>query len=181
MTTDYVCIAAAYLDLAKADADHVVLRHPRVDSVSTDACDCVTLGRKSSGEVRLYRGPDLEHAAACADGPTRCVAAGLALALFPSIGADIPASRVLERAVLGAVAGVVACALGRADLHEFGTLLDSSSAGLITATTPTNEEQARSALVHAEASMSRLVSVDLEAVERAARLIAARHRPRAAD
>lgn len=180
MTTDYIFIAAAYLDVAKADADYVSerLRH---DGVSTDACDCVILGRKSSGEVRLYRGLDLGQPTPYTDEPTSRLAAGLALALFPSIGADIPASRVREREALSAVAGVVAGALGREDLYELGALLDVLSAGLIAATTPSAEERVRSALTHADASMSRSVSVDLDAIERAVGLIAARHRPRAAE
>ena len=174
MTIDSIFIAAPYLDLSRVDADCAGLRRLLDDPALPGAFDCVGFGRKASGEVRLHQ----EHGRVGSRepaGPPWSLAAGLALALFPSIAGDIPASRVMEREILGAVAGIVAAALGRAALHELGLSLDSISAGLIAATTPGTERRVLAALANAESSMSRQASIDVDALEWAVGLIAARH------
>lgn len=180
MTIDYIFIAAPYIDLSRVDADCEVLQRLLDDAANTDGLDCVGLGRKASGEVRFHREHHRGRSPGPAAGPSWSLAPGLALALYPSIAGDIPASRVMEREIFGAVAGVVAGALGRAALHDLGLSLDSFPAGLIATTTLGGEDRVCAALTNAESSMSRRASVDVEAVEWAVGLIAARHRPHGA-
>ena len=180
MTIDYIFIAAPYVDLSRVDADCEVLQRLLDDPAPPDVVDCVSVGRKASGEVRFHREHGRDRSPELAASPSWSLAAGLALALFPSIAGDIPASQVVEREMLGAVAGVVAGALGRAALHELGLSLDSFPAGLIVTTTPAGEQRVCPALTNAQSSMSRRASVDVEAIEWAVELIAARHRPHGA-
>jgi len=180
VTIDHIFIAAPYLDLPRVDADCEVLQRLLDDPAPPDDVDWVSLGQEVSGEVRFHREHDRDCSPGPAASPSRGLAAGLALALFPSIAGDIPASEVVEREMLGAVAGVVAGALGRAALHELGLSLDSFPAGLIATTTPAGEQRVCAALTNAQSSMPRRARVDVEAIEWAVELIVARRRPHGA-
>lgn len=132
---DFVFVAVGVRDLAAADATLAdVLARSATPGASP--LDAVSVGRKASGEWRFHR----ESPAAGIAGTSVSLAAGLAAALFPSVGADQPASRAAERAVLAAVAGRVAGALGRSQLLELGELLDASAAAVIVAVPSADDE-----------------------------------------
>lgn len=165
---EYLFIGAIYRDLPGADADFEALRQLYTDVGRPTALDAVTIGRKASGEVRFHREPgdsrDLEQ-----DEPAApSLAAGLAAALYPSVAADIPAGRLVEREILSTVAGAVKIALGRAHLKEVGTLLDSSTAGLIVAATHDQQDAVRTALANARSTIARSAIVDANKIERMA-------------
>jgi len=151
-------IGATYVDLPAADADFEALRQLSTDVGASGAFDAVTIGRKSSGEVRFHRERD----------GFPSLAAGLATALFPSVAADIPVGRQVEREILGTVAGVVAIGLGRSGLREVGTVLDSSAAGLIVVATAEQQDGVMAVLAHAQRTIARSAIVDVEKVERMA-------------
>ena len=159
-----VFIGASYLDLAEADADFEALRQSWVDLCAAADFDAVTIGRKASGEVRFHREPDRSQGSVAGDHAAPSLAAGLGAALFPSVAADIPVGRLEEREILGTVAGVVAIALGRSGLSEFGDQLDSSSAGLIAVGTAEQQDRIRTALTNAHATIARVGSVDVERI-----------------
>ena len=161
-----VFIGASYLDIAEADADFEALRQFYADLVVASGFDAVTVGRKASGEVRFHREPERSSDSAADDRATPSLAAGLGAALFPSVAADIPIRRLEEREILGTVAGVVAIALGRSGLSEFGDQLDSSSAGLIAVVTAEQQDRIGAVLINAHATIARMASVDVEQIER---------------
>ena len=164
--TERVFVAASYRDLADANADFAALRQLYADLGATGDFDAVTVGRKASGEVRLHQEPDRSQDSPTDDRPTFSLAAGLAAALFPSVAADIPIRRLDERKILGTVGGVVAIALGRDDLSELGTHLDSSSAGLIGAAQVAHQDRIRAVLTNAHATVVRVASVDVAQIVR---------------
>jgi hypothetical protein len=155
-----VFIATTYLDLSAADADFEGLRQMYVDLGEPRAFDAVTIGRKASGEIRFHREPDPPPDSAADEPAAPSLAAGLGAALFPSVAADIPVGRQVEREILGTVAGVVAIALGRRDLRDLGAHLDSSSASLIVAAAPEQQDGVRAALTHAHSTIARSAIVD---------------------
>lgn len=163
---EHLFIGATYRDLPGADADFEALRQLYADAESPSAFDAVTIGRKASGEVRLHREPDHGRSQERDEPAAPSLAAGLAAALYPSVASDIPARRLAEREILGAVAGVVAIALGRADLQEVGTLLDSSTAGLIVAATSDRQGAVRAMLANADRTIARSAIVDADKIER---------------
>jgi len=161
-----VFIGASYVDLAEAEADFEALRRSYVDLGEAPGFDAVTIGRKASGEVRFHREPDRPPGSDADEHVAPNLAGGLAAALFPSVAADIPVGRLEERETLGTVAGVVAIALGRSGLSEFGDQLDSSSAGLIAAAPAGSQDRIRAVLTNAHATIVRVASVDLEQIAR---------------
>ncbi len=129
MTQPFVfVVVAAVGDLSAADAIVDVLTVP---SLARGCRDVVSLGRKQSGDVRFHREGSEAHT-----GRRWNAAAGLAAALFPSVGADLPSRRIGDRVALAAVSGRIAAAVGREGLREFGELLDSSSAAVVVVTAP---------------------------------------------
>lgn len=129
MTERFVFVVAAVGDLSAADAVVDILTTSAHSAVGA-RLDVVSVGRKASGDVRFHReGPPGPGSTARWN-----AAAGLAAALFPSVGADQPSGRSAERAVLAAVSGRVAAAIGRTGLREFGELLDTASAAVIVVT-----------------------------------------------
>lgn len=160
---DWVFLAVATSDLAAADAGFELLASHDLDR--RWGLDVVTIGRKSSGEVRFDR-----ESAGHDDGGARAgwsAAAGLAAAVYPSVGGDLPASRTAERAVLNAVAGKVAHAVGRRGLMEFGEHLDTASAALIVVAVETAREELLRILDSAGPALARSVAFDVEEVGRA--------------
>lgn len=161
-----VFIGASYVDLSEADADYQALRQLHVDLGAPGAFDAVTIGRKASGEVRFHRESDDAQGAAGDDRDAPSLAAGLGAALFPSVAADVPVGRLVEREILGTVAGVVAIALGRSGLADFGTHLDSSSAGLIVAAATEQQDSILAVLTNAHRTIARSATVDAETIVR---------------
>jgi len=161
-----VFIGASYLDLAEADADFEAVRQSYVDLGAASGFDAVTVGRKASGEVRFHREPDRSRGSAADDHVPPSLAAGLGAALFPSVTTDIPIGRLEEREILGTVAGIVAIALGRSGLSEFGDQLDSSSASLIAVAAAEQQDRIRAVLINAHAMIARVASVDVGQVQR---------------
>jgi hypothetical protein len=159
-----VFIGATYVDLPEADADYQALRQWYVDLGAPQAFDAVTLGRKASGAVRFHREPDRPPGSVADEPGSPSLAAGLGAALFPSVAADIPVGRQAEREILGAVAGVVAVAVGRSGLRALGTRLDSSPAGLIVAAAADQRDEILAALTNAHSTIARLATVDAKEI-----------------
>jgi hypothetical protein len=159
---EWVFIAVATPDVAAADAAfELLLSHePEMGS----GLDAVTIGRKSTGEVRF----DRESGAYGDPGAPAgwSAAAGLAAAVYPSVGADLPASRIAERAVLNAVAGLVADAVGRGGLMEFGEHLDTAPAALIAAAPATACQRLLQILENAGPALARSTAFDVVGVGR---------------
>jgi hypothetical protein len=159
-----VFIGATYVDLSEADADYQALRQWYVDLGAPRAFDAVTLGRKASGEVRFHREPDRPPESAADERGSPSLAAGLGAALFPSVAADIPVGRQVEREILSAAAGVVSIAVGRSGLSDLGTHLDSSPAGLIVAAAADQQDGILAALTNAHSTIARPATVDAEKI-----------------
>lgn len=159
-----VFIGASYIDLSEADADFKALRQWYVDLGKPAAFDAVTIGRKASGEVRFHREPDRPQGSAADEHVAPSLAAGLGAALFPSVAADIPVGRLLEREILSTVAGVVAIALGRSDLRELGAQLDSAPACLIVAAAVEQEVGILAVLTNARSTIARSAIVDTDKI-----------------
>ncbi|MDH3683494.1 MAG: hypothetical protein OEV40_26540 [Acidimicrobiia bacterium] len=161
-----VFIGAGYVDLSEADADYQALRQLYLDLGAPGAFDAVTIGRKASGEVRFHREPDYSQDPAADEPAAPSLAAGLGAALFPSVAADIPVGRLVERKTLGTVAGVVAIALGRRSLADLGAHLDHWSAGLIVAAAVEQQHRILSVLTNTHGTIARSATVDVETLER---------------
>jgi hypothetical protein len=166
MPDESVFICASYVDLSEADADFEALWQWYVDLAAPRAFDAVTIGRKGSGEVRFHREPGRSQDSAADDHAAPSLAAGLGAALFPSVAADIPVSRLAEREILGTVAGVVASALGRSGLRDLGAQLDSWSAGLIVAAAAGHHDRILAVLTNAHGTTARSATTDIETIVR---------------
>lgn len=160
--TDYVFVAVGARDLAAADA---ALEELRVKAaVPSEQVDAVSIGRKRNGERRFHR-----EALDPTNGAARVsIAAGLAAALYPSVGGDMPASRVADRAALHAVAGRIADALGRPTLMEFGELLDDWPAAVIAAAPDADRDILVGALADTGSPAVRTSALDDVVLERVA-------------
>ena len=173
MSDDRSFITATYTDLSQGDGDDAIIRRLYAELGVPHELDAVIIGHKASGEARFYSShrdggrPDADEPA------TWSLAAGLAAALFPSVAADAPRSLGVQRAVLGAVAGEVACALGRRDLMALGSHVDESPAALIVVARSQHENAVREALRHTSNVLARSAAVDLDLIRRAATHIAA--------
>ena len=166
-------IIATYADLAQADGDYATIRRLHGQFGAPVELDAVIIGRKASGEARFYsthrdgRRPDPDERTAWS------LAAGLAAALLPSVYADAPRSLVVQRAVLGAVAGEVGRSIGRGDLMALGSHVDESPATLIVVAKAERESRIREALCHTSNVLVRSAVVDLDLIRRAANRIVA--------
>lgn len=163
MADEFLFIAIAARDLSAADS---ILDAIGAEPAPCGPLDMVSIGRKASGEVRFHREPTLDRS----DGPSWSAAAGLAAALYPSVGTDQPRSHTRQRALLAMVAGQTAAALGRSAMNEFHELLDTAPAAVIVAVpvgarapsvgTPPEEAQ----------RVTRTALLDVDALDRASRI-----------
>ncbi len=172
MPEERIFILATYIDLPRADSDYVALRRWHADHGVSKEFEAVTLGRRSSGEVRFHLGQEQVRGSDRSPDANVRLAAGLAAALFPSAWADAPTSLWVQRSSLGAVAGEVARAFGRNELMVLGSFLDESASGLIVATRRDHGAQVRGALGHAGDVLSRSTCIDLDVVRRVSRVAA---------
>ncbi len=110
MSDEYAFMVATYVDLAAADADYSAVHQLFSGFDPSMAFDAVTVGRKASIEIRFGQRPAGDRSP---DGPSWSLAEGLAAALFPSVGADAPATQLAAREILSDVSGEVSRRLGR--------------------------------------------------------------------
>ena len=164
MHANFALIAATYIDVAQADSDYRRLAQWFNDRERCAELDAVIVARKASGESRFHRERSLSGATA--DGGALGLAAGLAAALFPSVGADIPSSQAGDRAALQAVAGVISTVLSRSDQMKVGAHLDPASAALIIAASMPIAGELRDELVRAGSTLEASVHLDEATVER---------------
>ncbi len=115
MSDEYAFMVATYVDLAAADADYSAVHQLFSGFDPSMAFDAVTVGRKASIEIRFGQRPAGDRSP---DGPSWSLAEGLAAALFPSVGADAPATQLAAREILSAVSGEVSRRLGRDALER---------------------------------------------------------------
>ncbi len=168
MSDDLSFITATYADVSQADGDDAIIRRLYVELGVPLGFHAVIVGHKASGEARFYSS-HRDGARPDADEPaTWSLAAGLAAALYPSVFADAPRSLAVQRAVLGAVAGEVAQALGRCDLMALGSHVDEAPAALIVVAKTQHEQRVREALCHAGSVLARPAAVDSDLIRRAA-------------
>jgi len=173
LSHDRSFITAIYADVSQADGDYAIIRRLYVELGVPLGFDAVIVGHKASGEARFYSS-DRDGGRPDADEPaTWSLAAGLAAALFPSVFADAPRGLVVQRAVLGAVAGEVGRALGRRDLMALGSHVDEAPAVLIVVAKSQHENFVREALSHTDSVLARSATVDLDLICREATGIAA--------
>lgn len=164
MQSEYVVVAARYGDLPEADAvfSAVGLLYKRRDLMST--FDAATIGQKATGEVRFgtwHR----RWVAPRAEGSIRWSwAAGLAAALYPSVGVDLSAARSAEFELLSACAGAVQRGFKRGALSDLGRHLDAASAGLIVVCRPALKDEVCELLCGSGGWISRSLSVDSGAI-----------------
>ncbi len=164
-----VLIVGSYSDLTAANAQYSDLRRLYDTLGAPEDFDAVTTARKASGEVRFHRGHDDGRGLDAKGHTTWSLAAGLAAALFPSVGADSPSRASSQREVLSAVAGTIAEAVGRAGLMSLGSQLDEAPAALLAVASSDHESSVREVLGQSRNLMTRWVTVDLALVEETAR------------
>ncbi len=173
MSHDRSFITATYADLSQADGDDATIRRLYAELGAPPEFDAVIIGHKASGSARFYSSDPDEYRPDAEEPATWSLAAGLAAALLPSVAADTPRRLVVQRAVLGAVAGEVGRALGRCDLMALGSHVDESPAALIVVAKTEHENEVREALCHAGSVMARSATVDLDLIQREAAAIGA--------
>ena len=159
-------VTADYLDPSQADGGRVALRRLYAELGAPHEFDAVTIARKASGEARFYAAEQDGRRSGEADDTTWSLAAGLAAALFPSVGADDLSRLAIRRTVLAAVAGEVGRSLGRRALMALGSQLDDSGAGLVVAARAERGTQVLDVLRHARGVATWRAVVDVVRVER---------------
>jgi hypothetical protein len=166
MSDEYAFMVATYVDLAAADADYSAVQQLFSGFDPPIAFDAVTLGRKASGETRLGQRPPGDRSP---DGPRWSLAEGLAAALFPSVGADAPATQLAAREIHSAVAGEVSRHRGRDARRDLGAHLDGAAAALVVAAAPAHKDRVGAALTRARSVMTRTAPVDVFQIDRTSR------------
>lgn len=169
MSDEYAFVVATYVDLAAADADYSAVHQLFSGFDPSIAFDAVTVGRKASGEIRFGQRPAGDRGPDGPDGPSWSLAEGLAAALFPSVGADAPATQLAAREILSAVSGEVSRRLGRDALRDLGAHLDGSAAALVVAAASAHENRVGEALTRARSVMTRTAPVDVVLIDRTSR------------
>ena len=92
------------------------------------------------------------------------LAAGLAAALYPSVGVDLSSRWLVDLETLSAVAGTVQRGLGRAGLTAVGEHLDGRSAALIAACTDGIDRTVEDQLGASRPVVVRHMAVDVGAI-----------------
>lgn len=166
---DYVAVTATFGDLPEADAAlaAVELVYAERDSMST--FDAATIARKASGEVRFGRRQHQRIAPGDTESAGWSLAAGLAAALYPSVGVDQSADRMAESEILSASAGAVQRGLDRHSLSDLGRHLDDGPAGLIVVCRPAFAGSVDELIGDSHRSLSRPLSVDVAPIFRVCR------------
>ena len=131
-----VFVVSRYVDVAAAAGDFRGISVLYADVGSTDSFDAVIVGRKGSGEARMYDCTEIDAAADEPEGglaSSSGVAAGLAMSLVPDIGAGAAMDAAASEHVRLA-AGNVTRAIDRGTLRALGEFLDDADAALVIAT-----------------------------------------------
>ena len=169
MPDPYVFVVATYVDLAAAGADYSAVHQLSSELGSAQTLEAVTIGRKISGEIRFDRRTAQGSGSDTPAGVDASLAQGLALAIYPSVGADVPRAWVAQNGALAAVAGEVARGLGRDVMRDLGRHLDSATAALLVAAPSTLEARIGEAITRASSVMARTATIDVALIERASR------------
>ncbi len=169
MPDPYVFVVATYVDLAEAGADHSAVHQLSSELGSSQTLEAVTIGRKVSGEIRFDRRTAQSSGSDTPAGVDASLAQGLALAIYPSVGADVPRAWLAQHETLSAVAGEVARGLGRDVMRDLGRHLDSATAALLVAAPSALESRVGEAITRASSVMVRTATIDVALIERASR------------
>ena len=133
MLVDFGFVVATHGDLSEADADFSAIERLYEEHDAVATFDAVTIAKKASGEARFGR-RHRQLGVVVGEHPVEwSLAAGLAAALYPSVGVDLSPEWLVDLEFLNAVAGTVQRGLGRAGLTAIGEHLDGRSAALIAA------------------------------------------------
>ena len=161
MLVDFGLVVASHGDLSEADADFSAIERLYEEQDALAAFDAVTIAKKASGEARFGR-RHRQLGVAADDEPVEwSLAAGLAAALYPSVGVDLSSRWLVDLETLSAVAGTVQRGLGRAGLTAVGEHLDGRSAALIAACTIGIDRTVEDQLGASRPVVVRHISVDV--------------------
>lgn len=171
MLVSYGFVVATHGDLSEAEADFSAIERVYEELGMSTAFDAVTIAKKASGEARFGRRHQQRGGLVDEQPVGWSLAAGLAAALYPSVGVDLSSGWLGDLEILGAVAGMVQRGLGRAGLTAVGEHLDGRSAALITACTNEIEHALEDRLGASRPVVVRHIAVDVAAIAQLCRRV----------
>lgn len=160
MADALLAFVGTYPDVSSAEGDYQAVREFYAASGLSDRFDAAVIGKKSDGTAKIYRKPDRDLGPGRWAGAAWGLATGLAVALFPGIGIGASGWTAATGAGLATVAGHAAHGMSRADLREFGEILDSGLAALVVVASADLWTAVRGAIGHAGPSAHRRLQID---------------------
>jgi uncharacterized membrane protein len=125
-----IVMAAAYQDVADAEADYEAVEGIYYEVVSSYDFDAAVLARDENGEIKIVK----KHAQSTRHGAAHGLGCGLAIltacAIFPSVGL-LGGLAVGAGAAIGAVTGHLKDSMDDEDLAALGDVFGHGQAGLI--------------------------------------------------
>jgi uncharacterized membrane protein len=127
-----IVMAAAYQDVADAEADYESIEALYYEVVSSHAFDTAVLARDENGEVKVVKNHEQSTRHGAAHGLGWGLAIGAACAIFPPVGLlGGVAVGCGAGAAIGAVTGHLKGSMDDEDLAALRDVLDQGQAGLI--------------------------------------------------
>lgn len=161
MSEAFVFIVGYHVDVSAAEADLISARRASRD-LRDEPLDAVVIAKRDNATAAIYKRSPAPEYGDDEMGVGFGLAAGLAVAVYPSIwlGAEPSTSEMSAR--VGMTAEQVGNGLGRAALREFGERLDAADAALIVAAPSEARESVRAAMHNAQS-----ISIEEASIESA--------------
>jgi uncharacterized membrane protein len=127
-----IVMAAAYQDVAHAEADYEAVKALYYEVGSSYDFDAIVLARDENGEVKVVKKHEQPTRHGAAHGLGRGLAIGAACAIFPAVGLlGGLALGGAAGAAIGAVTGHMKGGMDDEDLEALGDVLGHGQAGLV--------------------------------------------------
>jgi uncharacterized membrane protein len=127
-----IVMAAAYQDVADAEADYEAVEAVYYEVVSSHNFDAAVVARDENGEAKVVKKHEQPTRDGAAHGPGWGLAIGAACAIFPPVGLlGGLAVGGSAGAAIGALTGHMKGSMGDEDLAALGAVLGQGQAGLI--------------------------------------------------
>ena len=124
-------LAAAYDDVAEAEADYEAIKALYYGVKTSHDFDAAVVDRDASGKVRVVKKHEQPTRHGAAAGMGWGLAVGAACVLLPGVGLVGLAGGAAAGAAIGAVTGHVKGGMSNHDLRSLGEVLNKGQAGLI--------------------------------------------------
>ncbi len=167
MGDTYMFYVGIYPDVDTAEHDYQAVKDLYYETNLIDTFDAAVVGKKESGNVKIYRNHEQPTRNGGRVGAGWGLATGLVVALFPAaaVGGGLVAGTTAAGAGSGAIAGHVLRGMSRGDLEDLGETLDAGEAALVVAAASDVANMVQASMSQAEKIDSKQVQIDADELE----------------